>query len=131
MRTIRMPTELHNLRILQLQHILEPLPQPHQHLLALLRTSPLSTRNIAFASARDGLADGFRPETDAVETFADVHDDAHYFAVGGVGFEGFADRGQHYVQPEFVDGSGAFIWEWGVSEGGEQGKEEWGGWWYL
>ena len=109
MRTLRVPRELHDLRILELQHLLELLAQTEQDVAALLRAATFAAGHVPFAASRHALADGLGPEADAVETFAHVDDDAHDFAVIVVVLEGFADGGEHDVEPEFVDGGAALV----------------------
>ncbi len=110
MRTLRVPRELHDLRVLELQHLLEFLAQTEQDVAALLGAATFAAGNVAFAASWHALADGLGPEAHAVETFAHVDDNAHDFAVVVVVLEGFADGGEHDVEPEFVDGGAAFVW---------------------
>ena len=110
MRTLGVPGKLHDLGVLQLQHLLELPPQPHQHLTALLDGPALATGDISVPSPGDALADRLGPKPDSIETFADVDDDAHDFAVV-VLFERLADGSEHDVEPELVDGGGALVFE--------------------
>jgi hypothetical protein len=110
MRTIGVARELHHLAIPQPQHLLELLPDPLQHVLPLLRRPSLPARHVAIAAAWHALPNRARPQPDPIEAFAHVHDDTHDFAVV-VFLERFANRGEHRVQPELVDGHGALLFE--------------------
>lgn len=105
MRTICVARKLHDLAILQHEHLLQLAPNVLQNALALLRASALAARDIALSAAVDALAHRLRPEPDAVEAAADVDHHAHDLAVAVV-LERLPDRGEHDVQPEVVDGGG-------------------------
>lgn len=105
MRTVRMSRKLHNLTILQHQHLLQLAPNLLQNALALLRASSLAARDIALSPAIHALAHRLRPEADAVEAAADIDHHAHDLAVALV-LERLPDGGEHDVQPEVVDGGG-------------------------
>ena len=109
MRTIRMSRELHLLFQIQHQHALELPPDILKHLLRLVGAPPLSARRIALSAPGEAAPHALGPEADSIVAAAHVHDDAHYLAVVGV-FEGFADGGEHHVEPEGVDG-GVFALE--------------------
>lgn len=97
-----MARKLNLLTSRQLQHLLKLLTNIHQHLLSLLRASTLATRNISLASIGDRFSNRSGPDTDTVETFADIDDYAHYFSVAFF-LERFTDCGEHDVEPELVD----------------------------
>ena len=109
-RTIRMAGKLDQLPIPQPQDVLELPADAHQDVLALFRGAALPARDVGVAAAGDALADGARPQADAVEALAHVDDDAHDLAVV-VLLERLADGGQHRVQPELVDGDGPLLFE--------------------
>jgi hypothetical protein len=100
-----MSGELQDIGILQPQHLLEPLSDRHQGLLALLRRTALIT-----PIGWDSLSNGPRPDTNSVKALADIDHDAHDFIVAFV-LQGLADGGQLSVQPELVDGDAALVAE--------------------
>lgn len=99
-RRIRMSHEFDLLGLLKRKHLLEPLANLQQHSLAL--GGRLRDSRSGFSSW-NGLSGTARPETDAVESFADVDDYTHDFVVGVV-FELLADGCQEHVQPDVVVG---------------------------
>ena len=106
-----MAGKLHLIVLLEPQHFFKLLPQRHQDIFALLRATALAAGDVALTAARDALADRLGPQPNAVEAFADVDDDAHHFAVRRVAFEGFADGGEHNVQPKVIDRGRALVFE--------------------
>jgi hypothetical protein len=94
----------------ELQDLLELLADIHENLLALLRGSALASCNITVAATRDALADGAGPHADTVETLSDVNDDTHQFTIIFL-LESLADRRKHDVEPEFVNGDAALVFE--------------------
>ena len=108
-RAFRMTRELDDFRILELEHLFELHPQTEQDFFALLRGASLATGHVSVAAIRHALANGFGPETHAVEAFAHVDDHAHDFAVIVAVLEGFADGGEHHVEPKFVDGCATLV----------------------
>lgn len=109
MRAIRVACKLHNLAILQHEHLLQFTPNVLQNALALLRASSLPARDIPLSAAVHALAHRLGPEPDAVEAAADVDHHAHDLAVAVV-LERLPNRGEQDVQPEVVD-RGGFAFE--------------------
>jgi len=95
--------ELDNVRLLQAEHILEPRTDGLQHLLAL-------SGGTGTLVAGDALADSSCPQTNTVETLANVDNHTHHLVIT-VGLEGLADGGKLRVQPEFIDRDGALVLE--------------------
>lgn len=102
-RTVRVARELHHIRLLQPEYVLEPPANSLKNVLAL--------RGCASALVTgDALAHGACPQTDTVEAFAHVHDHSHDLVVV-VALEGLADSGQLCVQPEVVNRDRALVLE--------------------
>ena len=93
---VGMAREFYGFVVLELQSLLEALSDLVERLLSLLRRPPLS------ALARDCLADRARPETNSVESSANIYDDAHDFIIFIV-FNVFANSREHDVKPQCVD----------------------------
>ena len=81
MGTLGMRVELDDLVAFQLQNFLELLTNSKEHISAFLRAATLSSCHIAVASTGNALTDGLGPDTNAVETLADVDDDSHDLAI--------------------------------------------------
>ena len=92
-----MTRELNHFRILHSQHLLEPLPNRHQDLLARIRRP-----GFAALITGDRLSSGPRPHADSVEALAHVDHDAHDLVVA-LALERLADGGELGVQPDLVD----------------------------
>ena len=111
MGTLRMPAELHNLYLINLQHLLELPPEAHQHFSRLLRRSAFATSHIPFTSTRHALAHSLGPQSDTIESFANIDYYTHDFAVVVGRLERLSDRSKHDMQPEFVDWCGSLVFE--------------------
>lgn len=94
----------------QLKNLLETLADLQQNVLALLDRAALTTGNVAIATVGNALANGAGPDSDAEESFADVDDNTHDLTILLV-LEGFANGGQHRVQPDVVDVAVALLLE--------------------
>ena len=110
MCTFRVSRKLHLFIILQLQHLLESTPNPHQYPRRLLRAPPFASGNIPIAHTGNTLAHSLRPYPDPIERFSNIDNHAHDFAVAFV-FEGFTDSAEHDVEPEFVNGDVTAVFE--------------------
>lgn len=92
MSALRMPAELHYLDLINLEYLLEFPPQPHQHFSRLLRRSAFATSDVPFTSTRHALAYSLRPQSDTIESLADIDHHAHDFAVVVGRLERLSDR---------------------------------------
>jgi len=101
-RAVRVARELDQGGGGQLQDLLEAPADGHENLLALVVGAALAAGHIAIAAAGNALADGPRPDTNAVEGLADVDDDTHHLAVVLI-FKRLADSAHHHLKPEAVD----------------------------
>lgn len=102
--------ELKNLVGWEPQDILEALANIHENCPALLRRATLASSNVTITTVGDGLAGGASPHTNTVESLAHVDDDAHDLTIV-LRLQSLADRGQHGVQPDIVDGNVALLLE--------------------
>jgi hypothetical protein len=100
-----MTRKLNDIRLLQTQDFLETTSDALQHLFPLC-----SGTGLGALVAGKTLADGTSPETNTIESLANIDNDAHDLVVIVV-FERFANRGELGVKPEFVDGDGSFVLE--------------------
>ena len=103
MCAVRVARELHHVRLVQSEHLLEPPTDCLQDILALRGSAGALV-------AGDALAHGACPQADTVEALAHVHHHAHDFVVV-VGLECLADGGQLCVQPKIVDRNRALVLE--------------------
>lgn len=103
--TIGMARKFNNIRLLQTQDLLETTSNIFQHLFTLCSCASLSA-----LVARQALTDGTSPETNTVETLANIDHDTHDLVVVVV-FERFANRGELGVEPEFVNRYSALVLE--------------------
>jgi hypothetical protein len=98
-----MSRELNGFILLQLQSLFEALAEFHQHLLAIAA--------LGFALlATERLADSSCPETDTVETFANVDDNTHDLTIILI-FKVLANSRKHNMEPEGVDIDGLLVLE--------------------
>lgn len=102
-RTVSVARELHHVGLLEAQDVLEPSPDRLQDILALCGCAGVLVTG-------DALAHSARPQANTVESLAHVHDHTHHLVIG-VSLEGLADRGELRVQPQVIDGDGAFVLE--------------------
>lgn len=98
-----MTRKLNHIRIIKAKHFLEPTSNRLQHLLTL-RLSP------SILIARNALADGSSPQSNTVESLANVDHNTHDLVIGIV-LESLADSGQLGVKPQIIDGDGALVAE--------------------
>jgi len=94
--------EFDDLALIQAERLLERAANLHEDLLALLDGAAFATGYVAVTAAWEGLADSARPDTDTVETLANVHNNAHDLAIVLV-LDGLADGSEHNVQPKGID----------------------------
>jgi hypothetical protein len=110
MRAISVTGELNDIRLFQAQRFLEAPANLQQDFFALLYRASLSSGVVAITTAWDWATDRPRPQTDAVEALANVDDNAHDFAVALI-LEGFANGGEHHMQPELIDVDDLLVFE--------------------
>jgi len=92
---VRVSHELDNLIWVELQQVLEPLPDLLQDVLGLVRASLIARSRL--------VARGASPETDTVKGLTGVDNDTHDFVVAFV-LELFTDGGKENVHPDLVVG---------------------------
>lgn len=102
--------ELHLLVGRQLQDLLDALANAGKSLTTLLRSAAFTSSDIAVSPVGDGLASRTGPDTNTVESFADVDNYAHDLTVL-LFLQGVADGSKHYVQPQVIDVDAALIFE--------------------
>ena len=100
---VRVARELHHVRLVQSENVLESPADRLQDILALRRCAGVLI-------AWDALAHSACPQAHTVEALAHVHHNTHDFVVI-VGLECLADGGELCVQPEVVDRDGALVLE--------------------
>lgn len=97
-----MAGELDQLGGWELQNILKLATDAHQNLFAFLRGAAFATSYITITTVWDALSNSPGPDTNTVESFPDINDDAHKFSI--IFFlECFTDCGEHNMKPELVD----------------------------
>lgn len=100
-----MARKLNDIRLLQTQDFLETTSDTLQHLFPLC-----SGASLGALVAGETLADGTSPETNTIESLANIDHNAHDLVVVVV-LERFANRRELGVKPEFVDGDSALVLE--------------------
>ena len=102
--------ELNDLVRWQHQNLLESAADVLKDLLSLLRRSALSSGNISLATSWNALSDGAGPDTDTVESLADVDHNTHDLSIVLV-LQSLTDGGEHDVEPDVVDWDAALVLE--------------------
>lgn len=86
----------------ELENLLESLANCGQDILALVRSATLAAGNVTVTSTGDCLSGSSGPNTDTIESLADIDDNAHDFTVILV-LKGLADRCHHDLKPKTVN----------------------------
>lgn len=102
---VGMARKLNDIRLLQTQNLLETTSDILQHLFTLCSGASLG----ALVTGQT-LANGTSPETDTIESLANIDHDTHDLVVVVV-FERFANGSELGVEPEVVNGDCALILE--------------------
>lgn len=76
----------------------------------MLRSPAFATCCVAVSTSGERLSDALGPETDTVESFANIDYDTHDLAIVLV-LECLTDSGEHDVQPQLVDVDGLLVLE--------------------
>lgn len=107
-RAVGVAGELDGLGGGKLQDLLEPAANGHEYLLALSRGATLAAADIAVPTVRNVLSYRTSPNSDPVESLADIDNNTHDLTVVLV-LERLANGGKHDVEPERVDVDAALV----------------------
>lgn len=94
----------------QAEGLLESGTNLHEDLATLLGSPAFATCSVAVSASWEGFSDTLGPQTDTVETLADVDYYSHDLAVVFV-LKCLANSGEHDVQPHLVDVDGLLVFE--------------------
>lgn len=102
MGTVRVARELDLLAVGKLQDLFETAANTQENIFSLFIRTTLTASDIAVSAARDALTNSTSPDTDTVESLADVDNNAHNLTVVLL-LQGLTDSGHDNLKPKTVD----------------------------